>query len=248
MTEKTFIKGLRVLEAMARSAKPTGVAELAAQLKLGNSNVHRLLTTLVDEGYARRRADMAKYELTMKLWEFRNLPISGIESEELALEDLTRLSQLTNETVYVSILDGVETVFIHQLESNHAVQARVVSRQPAYASATGKAILAFQDVHVIEQVAATLKKLTPMTVDSKARLLEELAEIRERGYATNIGEAREDVNGVAAPIRNSVGGVVSAVGVSGPANRLTINKLEEISDDVVGVGEALSYKLGYRPA
>lgn len=246
MAEKSFTKGLRVLEAVARRGEPCGIAELSKELGIGSSNVHRILTALCDAGYARRRTDMAKYELTLKLWEFRKFAASGIDAEDLVREELAALARTTGETVYVSVLDGVETVFIHQVESNQVVQARMSSRQPAYASSTGKAILAFQPEAAIDRVVATFKRLTPATVETREDFHAEMKTIRDRGFATNIGEAREDVNGIAAPIRNSVGDVISAVGVSGPANRVTNEKLEQFAASVTATAEKLSYKLGYR--
>lgn len=246
MPEKSLMKGLRLIEALARSPQPRGIADLSTELGLAKSNVHRILKTLVETGFARQRFDTAKYELTLKLWEMRRLAGSSLGSRDLVGEDLRELAGRTGETVYVSLLDDVEVVFIHQIESSQAVQAKASDRQPAFASSTGKAILAYRPDYVVERVATTLRPLTTKTITSLEAFRAELKRIRERGYATNIGEARTAVHGVAAPIRDSVGDVISAVGVSGPAERLPPKTIKIYGQEVMRTAAKLSHKLGFR--
>lgn len=67
--DKAFIKGLRLIEALAHSEKPRGVTELAAELGLTKSNVHRLLATLVAQGYVHQDPQYSTYALGTKIWE-----------------------------------------------------------------------------------------------------------------------------------------------------------------------------------
>ena len=66
--DKAFIKGLRLLEALALSDQPRGVTDLARDLKFTKSNVHRLLATLQTQGFVRQVPPHSTYELTTKLW------------------------------------------------------------------------------------------------------------------------------------------------------------------------------------
>ena len=59
-------------------------------------------------------------------------------------------------------------------------------------------------------------------------LLEELARIRRRGYATAIGEYELGLNAVAAPVHDARGNVVAAVDIWGPAFRLTPRRIPEL--------------------
>src|SRR5690606_39898152 len=75
-------------------------------------------------------------------------------------------------------------------------------RAPAYAVATGKALLAYQAPDYLEHYAQAIQKHTPQTHASLLVLKEELAEVSRVGYAINQGEWREGIGGVAAPVFN----------------------------------------------
>ena len=66
--DKTLTKGLQILEALVRSAGPRGVSELAKELSLTKSNVHRLIQTLVSIGYVTQDVETDRYQLSAKLW------------------------------------------------------------------------------------------------------------------------------------------------------------------------------------
>src|SRR5690606_26135492 len=65
---KTLVKGLHLLERLAASPEPMGITELAADLDLVQSNVHRLLQTLMESGYVQQDALTRRYRCTMRLW------------------------------------------------------------------------------------------------------------------------------------------------------------------------------------
>ena len=77
--------------------------------------------------------------------------------------------------------------------------------------------------------------------------LEELKQIRERGYSINKGEWRRSVRGVAAPIFDHCGRAVAAIGISGPAHRLSLELLEELAPTVKSAAAEISSQLGYLP-
>src|SRR5262245_25725875 len=67
--DKTFVKGLNLIEVLAASQEPRGITSLSREIGLTKSNVHRLLTTLAARGYVRRINANSNYELTSKIWE-----------------------------------------------------------------------------------------------------------------------------------------------------------------------------------
>jgi DNA-binding IclR family transcriptional regulator len=77
-----------------------------------------------------------------------------------------------------------------------------------------------------------------------AALTVELAKIRARGYATDDEEYELGVRGIASPIRDDSGNSVAAVGVSGPAQRLTKNRLRALAGHVKDAAKAISLRLG----
>ena len=75
-------------------------------------------------------------------------------------------------------------------------------------------------------------------------LLEELARIRRRGYATAIGEYELGLNAVAAPVHDARGHVIAAVDIWGPAFRLTPRRVPELAAQAREAASAISVRLG----
>ena len=136
--DTTFVKGLQVMEALARNPQLCGVSDLARHLGMTKSNVHRLLQTLVACGYVRNMEQSGKYELTLKVWELGAAVLGRLDVKSIASEYMEQLGQLSGETVHLSVLDGVEVVYIDKVDSPHPVRAyshvggRAAVRRPSH--------------------------------------------------------------------------------------------------------------------
>ncbi len=245
--DKTFIKGLVLLEAMARNDKGSGVSELASQLLLNKSNVHRLLQALVHQGFARKNNETNRYELTMKMWELGSRIAGKLDVRLESLPFMKQLAEETRETVHLSILDGTEVLYIEKIDSPQPVRAytTVGGRAPAQCVATGKAMLAWVDEEALAPVKNRLKAHTEKSIVRLGDLRKQLEDIRTTGYALNTGEWRAQVVGAAAPIRDASGQVIAALGISGPAERLEIDLLRKNAVRLIEVTEMISRRLGY---
>jgi len=93
----TLVKGLQLLEVLARSREPQGVSDLAAQLSLGKSNVHRLLQALVELGYVLKDETTAQYQVSLRLWELGAAVEVGFRIKAAASEAMGRLLSRTRE-------------------------------------------------------------------------------------------------------------------------------------------------------
>jgi DNA-binding IclR family transcriptional regulator len=244
--EKTFLKGLTLLERLAGSSGPRGVTELANELGMTKSNVHRLLNTLVHAGYVRKHATAGTYSCTLKLWEIATPIITGLEVKAIAANFLRDLANRTQETVHLSILDEDSVIYIDKIDSPQPVRAysEIGGRAPAHCVATGKALLAFQKGKAGGLSASKLVRHTERTIVDPEDFERELRRIREVGYALNRGEWRISVGGVAAPIFDATQTACAAVGVSGPIERLTLTAMQDIAPRVTEVASAITRQLG----
>lgn len=244
---KTFLKGLNVLEALALADRPRGVTELALELGLVKSNVHRLLQTLGHRGYVRQDPETGRYACTLKLWEYGALIADRVDVRQVSRGHLQKLAGQTSETVHMSVLEGAEVLYIDKIDSPQPVRAysRVGGRAPAYCVATGKAQLAHAADTMLSQLAGKLQRHTPRTIVELEELKREFARVREQGFAVNRGEWRESVCGLAAPIFDSGGKVVAAVGISGPLERLGPGVLRDFAPLVIDCARAISRELGF---
>jgi len=242
----TLVKGLAVLEALARSDRPLGVTELATRLELGKSNVHRLLQALTELGYAQRDEATSAYRATIRLWELGSAVLGNLDLRDAAAPYMETLRERSRETVHLSILDGDEVVYVHKLDSPEPVRAysQIGGRAPAYCVATGKAMLAWQGDAFLESLAGRLRHHSPNTIVEPQAFLREMERVRRNGFAVNRGEWRESVCGVAAPVREPGGRVIAAIGLSGPADRLRPSTFRPFAEQLVeaahAIGEALA--------
>lgn len=243
--EKTLIKGLTVLEALAFSSRPRGIAELAKELGMPRSNVFRLLQTLLHQGYVRRNTDPPRYECTMRLFELGSFLVDRMDIKSTAEPHLRALVTSTEESAHLSILDGREVLYIAKVESFHPIRAyaRVGGRAPVHCVATGKALLAFEADDFVASLMP-LTRYTPRTIVDPIPLAAELERIRRRGYAVNNGEWREGVVGIAAPIFGLARRPVAALSISGPVDRLRPASVRRYSPMVVAAAKAISESLG----
>lgn len=244
----TLIKGLKLLELLARSQAPMGVTELAQELALPKSNVHRLLQALIDLGYARQIADTRRYCASIRLWELGSAVLAHLDLKRVAQPCMSRLQVQTHEAVHLSVLDGDEVVYVHKIESDEPVRAysEIGGRAPAHCVATGKALLAWQGDQALNSRSARLTRHSPRTVVDPAAFLREMNRIRQQGYALNRGEWREAVGGVAAPIRSGLGQVIAAIGISGPLPRLGLTRVRALAPLVVAAAQEVSEELSPR--
>jgi len=246
--DKTLTKGLAILEKMSQMDRPVGVSELANSSNLTKSNVHRLLQSLKSLGYIRQCATSPAYELTPKMWEIGSAYLSHTNIHAAAFDDMHSLGRASRETIHLSILDQQDIIYIGKIDSRLPIQAysQLGARAPIHAVATGKAILAHQNSQALEEILPDrLEAFTTTTTIHKAQLLEELEQVATNGYAINLGEWREGVNGVAAPIWDATREVCAGIGITGPADRLGYATLIEFSPIVVRAARNISRKIGY---
>ncbi|MGD9525278.1 IclR family transcriptional regulator [Pseudonocardia sp.] len=245
--DSTLLKGLRVLETVARSGTPRGVSDLARELDLTRSNVHRTLQTLLAAGYARQSPDGRGYECTLKLFELASAIMERVDVRRCSGPHIRRLAELTEESVHLSALDGTDVVYLDKVESPQPIRAysSVGGRAPAHCVASGKALLSWASEEVLAEVTATLIPHTNRSITDPDALQRELAQARRAGCAINRGEWRGAVGGIAAPVFNAAGHAEAAVGVSGPVERI-LEREGFLRGAVLDTARAISSELGCR--
>ena len=246
--EKTVVKVLKLVEALSRAEQPVGVTALANELEFTKSNAHRLLNTLVELGYVKRHDDEGQYELTLKLWSVGVAVMSRLDVARVALPHMRELEAETEESVNLSVFDEGQVVYIAAVQGRNPVRAfiRVGDRRPSYCTATGKVFLAYQPEKLLAKYSGKMTRYTPTTITSLPKLKAELALVRERGYSMTTGEWRENVGGVAAPIRSAAGDVVAAVGLMSPLERLnTETTRRQAARGILECAARISAGLGY---
>lgn len=229
-TLQSVSHALRALKQLRR--KPSmGVSDVAAELGVGVSTAHRLLATLVAEGFVRQSADR-KYELGGEMLG----SASAIEHcAEVAAPVMRRLRDASGETVHLSIIRGDETFFLTAVESNAVVRVmtRVGEKPPAHSTAAGKVLLASLSRESFEDLykATTLGRETEFTIEDREAFWAELQEVAAAGFATNRAESEIDMCAIAVPLHRPEGAPLCALSLAAPLSRINPQRQAAVTDD-----------------
>lgn len=245
----TLLKGLAVLELLSRADRPLGITQIAAELGVAKSNVHRLMQALTETRYVVRHEGSAVYGASIKLWELGSAVLSKLDLRLHAERQMERLLAQTGESVHLSVLDRAEVVYVHKIDSMAPVRAytQIGGRAPAYCVATGKVQLAWLGEVALQALSRQLVAHTTHTIADPQRFLAEMRKVRRQGHAINRGEWRDGVWGVAAPIMDARGSVIAAIGISGPGERLRRTDLRACAELVQAAASDVSRQLGGSP-
>lgn len=242
---KLIEKSVCVLEAFTGERPEWSLAELSRHLGMPKGTVHHILASFKDVGWIMQDPQSRQYRLGFRIWEvgWSAIKRSGLGSIPRSL--LVELSQKTGESVHLSIVESQSpefVIYIDKVETERAVRAYTAmgGRAPSYCVASGKVILAYNPQMVENLLAQKLEPYSSTTIVDPALFKAEMDSISARGYSINHGEYSEDVNGLAAPIRNRRGEVFAAIGISGPAYRLSDDTLSQAAPSVIEVAAEIT--------
>lgn len=251
-TVQAVERALKILLVLAEAGVPLALTQIRDKTSLNISTAHRLLHTLMNEGFIDQDKDTGKYLLGLRTFEVGHASLYSMDIRTTARPFLQELVDSCNETTNLAILDRDEVVYIDQIESMNMIKifARLGSRGPAHCTGAGKALLAQLSVREFDrylQNKMPLKKFTPLTITNASELVRELNKVKKNGYSLDLGELEDGVHCVAAPIFNYENKVVAAISSSGPSTRLTdIFMQESLIPGVMRAAEKISERLGYR--
>src|ERR1700749_901656 len=238
----------RVLRAFSRAGQELGITELARQLGLSKSTVHRLVTTLTAERLLERGNTPGRDRLGLVLYELGSNVTEHVDLHQAALPVIATLRHETGEMVHVAVLDGLEVVYVERLESHNLLPVfrQVGHRLAAHWTSSGKILLAALPPDELSRRLADWRRggPTPRAITDKNRLLAELAAVAERGWAQNQEEGHRGIVSVGAPIRGRDGKVMASVRVVADSARVRA-MMRRATTLVVESARVISRRLGY---
>ena len=240
---------VRLLKTFSEGEAEIGVTTLSKRLGVAKSTVYRLASTLVAEGMLEQNRENDKYRLGLALFGLGALVRQRMNVSTEARPHIFALREATNETVHLAVPEGAQIIYVYDLESTQAIRQRanLGERKPAFCSAEGRAMLAFADSQTLEAViAAGLVARTPRTDVNPRNLARALEQVRAQGYAMEDEQSEMGMRSLAAPIRDSEGRVVAAVGIAGPMQRLSDEAIARFAPLVVNTANVISARLGFR--
>ncbi len=213
---QSLARGLSVIRAFDADHTTMTLSEVARRANLTRATTRRLLLTLEELGYV--RSDGREFRLTPLVLHLGYAYLSGLSLAELALPHLQELSARLSESTSAAVLDQEDIVYVARVATRRIMRVAIAvgTRFPAYATSMGRVLLAGLDQEDLSALldSVPLVPITPRTVSSRERLLDELSKVRAQGWAMVDQELELGLMSMAAPIRDGDGQVIAAVNVS----------------------------------
>jgi DNA-binding IclR family transcriptional regulator len=222
---KTVDRLVRILDCFSEGQEAWSLAELSVRLDLPKATLHRFLTSLEFHGILRRKPEDKQWYLGHRLFTWGNLVDESAALRDIAKPIMHNLVAGTGETAILTIYRNQEVICVDKLETSHSIRMAldVGRRRSPHAGASSKILMAYLPEEEIESIIweKGLPKLCTNTITDPVELVNELARIRESGYAESHEETDPGAWGVATAIHDRNGNVMAAIGVAGPRSRYT---------------------------
>ena len=241
---QTLLRGLDLLETV--TDRPASLAELSRRLGLNRSTVHRLASALVDRGYL-RLVPGEGYMLGHKLLELGYAAHAQIDLARVARPHLERLSEQTEDTVHLGILDNDKALYLDKLPGRRRVEigSRVGERHPLCSTGLGKSLLldwSPEEWRARYEAEFGSEGGSPGQFDN---WLEGMRRYSTTGFSFDLEENEDRIRCVGAPVRDETGTIVAAISVSSVAQYMTEDRMAELATTVKDAAEAISRELGW---
>ena len=211
-----------------------GLSEISHRVGLPKSTVHRLANQLCAVGWLERNS--GGYRVGLKLLEMGSVALQRTGLREAAYKHLHSLAQRTGLVVHLGILDHDEVVYLDRVTTSRvSLPTRVGGREPAYCTALGKAMLAFEAPARQASALTSSRRRTEFTIVEPRAIQAALDNARQTGVAYDREEAYKGLGCVASPIRSG-DRVMGAVSVTGPIARIRAHSLvHEVRNTAIAI-------------
>lgn len=242
-------KALVLLEILSGSANGLTLNDLSRQAGMNKTTVYRLLTSLLERGFAAQDERIGKYYLGTKILlladsffretDIRPIVHRQLEKPLLGAPHLIVVSRIINNTLTV-----VDNVYSH---AGHPSSLRVGTTVPFNCSAMGKVFLAFlPDRNLLDLLTAeALIARTARSITSPSMLREAVQMVAYQRFADEDEEYEEGVSALAVPIFDYTRSVIAALGISYPVKSVSEVDKSKLALNMLEYSEKISAKLGY---
>lgn len=242
---KSIEKMFYILSFFSMEKTSLSISEITKETGYPKSTIFRILDTLEKGNYVKRNPDNHRYSLGFQFFRLGSIVKNEIGFHEVAIPIMKQLSELTNETVEINIIDDIYRICVEKIDSTQDVRnfVRIGERRPLHLGASGKVLLAFTNNEEREKI---LKGIKESDSDVNLRKLkEQLLSIREHGFSVTRGERVTGSFAVSAPVFDHTEQMIASLTVAGPIQRLSEERIQSLIDLLQKNASTLSEQLGY---
>lgn len=235
-----------MMELLKDHPKGMTVTEMATALGFSQTSVFRISMTMLDRGFFTRDETTKKFRMSNKLFSVSTASTCDVNLAQIAAPHLRELRNKTKETALLGVLmhqkacgvSIMEYPGLHPFRFVHDIGEPII----LHVGAPGKALLAFLPKTEQDKIIARLhlKQYTKHTIVDKDELKIELDVIRERGYASGLGEWMEEMHCISAPILDAHNYPIAVIWITGPATRMPIDTIPALGKKVMHYAEKIS--------
>ncbi|GAA0243403.1 IclR family transcriptional regulator [Haladaptatus pallidirubidus] len=231
-----------------RESDGAGVTELAKQLDMAKSSIHKHLHTMVKHGYVVKRNDT--YHIGLQFLNFGEYVRDSYDIYHASKSKIHELAERTGEMVWLIIPENGLGWFLYGEKGDSGISEESIVGSWTYLhnNSGGKAILANlpseQIDNIIDQHGLPTK--TENTITDLNTLRTELENIRERGYAVNQGEDIAGIHAVGVPLISD-GEIQGALSIAGAAHRFKRDQREQkLAEYLITAADDIEVNLAYQ--
>lgn len=245
---RTTQRTVEILKLASKNPEGITLDEICERLGLPKTSAYDIVTTLAEMGMvnvdkgARQRYTIGLTAYRIGIRYTNNLDVIGVIEPELRA-----FAKTVGKTVFFGVRSDHEVVYICKSEPENPIitTATVGTKNPMYCTSLGKAILAYSDEEIRNQIIGRIKfrKKTEKTILNRELLTAELDKVRRQGYALDARELEDHMECVGAPVFGADGSVLGAISVSSLYK--PTEDYEELGQAVAEKASELSRLLGY---
>lgn len=246
---RTLVRAIDILELLSKNKDGYTLTEIATILDCPKSSIFDIMKTLLYKNMVveDNHTGASKYKIGLQAFLIGSSFIQDIDIVNIAKDDLIDLANRMHATTFMAVLDDFKVTYIYKYESSQSIitTANIGTRGELYSTGLGKVLLAFADEDVFRDAIKNISyiPLTPYTITSPEKLIDEMRIVRKNGYAIDNRENSLYQFCGAAPIRDYRGHVIAAISCSGLYDELM--NMGDLGLIVKEVADKISVKLGY---
>lgn len=246
-----ILKCIEVLTLLSKEPTPLTLTEIANATGIPKSSVADVIYTLVEKDFVVfDNKELKTYKLGMALFQIGSAAVARLDIAKIADKHLEHLASKFGQTAYLAIEQGKNVIYVLRKDGESPVTAasRVGESNGMYYTGIGKAILAGKSDESVRNLygEGPYEKKTDKTIATYDELLEEMRQIRERGYSIDNREGNDLIFCLAAPIVKFDNTIVAAISLVFFYPLYEKEQHEEYVNALLKTAYSISRKLGYR--
>ncbi len=237
------VRAVQVLDALAEGGE-LGTTEIARRTGISASTVSRQLGTLARLGLVEHAPTNGRYRLGVRILRLANAFLGRLNLRDVARPALEELVHQVGETATLSIPGDGDAITVDFVPSEHYLQGVTRLGRPSvgHASSAGKVMLSFGNVPLPR---GKLEHYAPRTITDPAALDEEIARVREQGWAEAVEEREVGLSAIAAPVWGAGGELAAVVALQGPTSRFDEAAMQAALPLLLASARRISVALGW---